>query len=428
MRGLAVWLEDRNPPVFATVVMVVAVMAFSLLGHVVLHGGQGGLLAPSDLWSLAGSSSAILHGDFAHVYIRHGALTSPPAFEIALAPVMALGQLVGLSPHHRAAGEALSLWLVLGPAAVLLASTALFAFDAAARAWRFSEQRRLALALVGGLGVANVAGYWGHPEDCMALAFVLWAALSMERSDSAGATRAALLLGIGIAFQPLALLAVAPILARLTWRRAARLVGWLVLPSLVVLAGPLLAETHRTLFVLVRQPFQLKWVSLTPLTSLASHLAPGLDGGGPTRLVAILVASGLAIVVCHRRHDLPTVLTMVAGAFFLRILLETEMNWYYLWPVAALCLLLALRRGSLRFAVCSLALAASVALGDRRVHDIALWWPALMATAVVMLLCAAPPPRRWATGASGRPPAGATTRPVECTTMRKTVAAGGRRE
>ena len=297
MRGLAVWLEDRTPPVFATVVMVVAVMAFSLLGHVVLHGGQGGLLAPSDLWSLAGSSSAILHGDFAHVYIRHGALTSPPAFEIALAPVMALGQLVGLSPHHRAAGEPLSMWLVLGPAAVLLASTALFAVDAAARAWRFSEQRRLALALVGGLGVANVSGYWGHPEDCMAVAFVLWAALSMERRGSAGATRAALLLGIGIAFQPLALLAVAPILARLTWRRAARLVGWLVLPSLVVLAGPLLAESHRTLFVLVRQPFQLKWVSLTPLTSLTSHLAPGLDGGGPTRLVAILVASALAIEV-----------------------------------------------------------------------------------------------------------------------------------
>jgi hypothetical protein len=226
----------------------------------------------------------------------------------------------------------------------------------------------------------------------------------------------------------LALLAVAPILARLTWRRAARLVGWLVLPSLVVLAGPLLAETHRTLFVLVRQPFQPAWVSLTPLTSLASHLGPGLDGGGSTRLVAILVASALAIVVCHRRHDLPTVLTMVAGAFFLRILLETEMNWYYLWPVPALCLLLACRRGPARFAVCSLALVASVALGDHRVHDIGLWWPALMATAVVMLLCAAPPPRRWTNLAPGSQPAGAATRPVECTTMRSAVAAGGRRE
>ncbi len=428
MRRVAGWLENRTPPVVATVAMLVAVMAYSLMGHAVLHGGQDGLLSPSDLWSLAGSSSAVLHGDFAHVYMRHGALTSPPAFEIALAPVMALGELLGLSPHLRVTGEPLSMWLVLGPAAVFLASTALFAVDAVARAWGFSEQRRLALALVGGLGVANVVGYWGHPEDCIAVAFVLWAALSIERRGSAGASRTALLLGLGIAFQPLALLAVAPILARLTWRGAIRLVGWLALPSLVVLAGPLLAETHRTLFVLVRQPFQPAYVSLTPLTSLASHLGPGLDGGGPTRLVAILVASALAILVCHRRHDLPTVLTMVTVAFFLRVLLETELNWYYLWPVPALCLLLALRRGPARFGVCSLALAASVALGDRRVHDIALWWPALMATAVVMLVCAAPPPRRWATLVAGRQPAGATTRPVECTTMKNAVAAGGRRE
>ncbi len=428
MRKLAAWLENRTPPVVATVAMLVAVMAFSLMGHAVLHGGQYGLLAPGDLWNLASSSSAVLHGDFAHVYVRHGALTSPPAFEIALVPVMAFGRLVGLSPHLRVTGEPLSMWLVLGPTAVVLASTALFAVDAVARAWDFSEKRRLALALVGGLGVANVAGYWGHPEDCMAVALVLWAALSMERRGSAGASRAALLLGLGIAFQPLALLAVAPILARLTWRRAARLVGWLVLPSALVLAAPLAAETHRTLFVLVRQPFQPAYVSLTPLTSLSSHLAPGLDGGGPTRLVAILVAAALAIVVCHRRHDLPTVLTMVAGAFFLRVLLETELNWYYLWPVPALCLLLALRRGPLRFALCSLALVASVVLGNHRVHAIALWWPTLMATLVVMLLCAAPPPRRWANLAAGRQPAGAATRPVECTTMRNPVAAGGRRE
>ena len=428
MGKLAAWLENRTPPVVATVAMLVGVLAFSLMGHAVLHSGQDGLLSPGDLWSLASSSSAVLHGDFANIYMRHGALTSPPAFEIALMPVMGLGELVGLSPHLRATGEPLSLWLVLGPAAVLLASTALFAVDAVARAWSFSEQRRLALALVGGLGVANVTAYWGHPEDCMAVAFVLWAALSMERRGSAGASRAALLLGIGIALQPLALLAVAPILARLTWRRAGRLVGWLAVPSLVVLAAPLIAETHRTLFVLVRQPFPPAYVSLTPLTSLASHLSPGVDGGGPTRLVAILLASALAIVVCHRRHDLPTVLTMVAVAFFLRVLLETELNWYYLWPVPALCLLLALRRSPFRFALCSLALVASAVLGNHRVHDIALWWPALMATVVVMLLCAAPPPRRWAELAAGRRTAGAATRPLEFTTMGNAVAAGGRRE
>ena len=189
-----------------------------------------------------------------------------------------------------------------------------------------------------------------------------------------------------------------------------------------------MAETHRTLFVLTRQPFRQLDVSFTPLTPLASHLGPGLDGGGPARLVATLVAAALAIVVCHRRHDLPTVLTMVGVGFFLRVLLETEMNWYYLWPVPALCLLLASRRSPWRFALCSLALAASVVLGNRRVHDIALWWPALMASVVVMVLSAAPPLRSCADLVAGRQPVGACTRPVECNTMSESVAAGARRE
>ena len=61
-----------------------------------------------------------------------------PRLEFALAPVLLVGQAVGLSPHLHTPGEPLSLWFVLGPAALALASTALFAFDAVARAWCFS--------------------------------------------------------------------------------------------------------------------------------------------------------------------------------------------------------------------------------------------------------------------------------------------------
>ena len=144
MDRISAWAEERSAPVAATVVMVVGVMAFSLLGHRALHIGRANLVAPSDLWSLATSSSAILHAHFADIYVRDGALTSPPALELVLVPVLALGQLLGLSPHLHTSGEPLSLWFVLGPAAVLLASTALFAIDAVARHWGLSEHRRLA--------------------------------------------------------------------------------------------------------------------------------------------------------------------------------------------------------------------------------------------------------------------------------------------
>ncbi len=391
MRRIAGWASERTVPLLATVWMLAAVMGFSLLSHTLLHGGPVTLASPSDLWNLASSSSAVLHGHFSHVYFRGSALTSPPALEFVLAPVLRIGQLLGLSPHLRARGEPLSMWFVLGPAAALLASSALFAVDAVARHWQLPDGRRLALALVGALGVGNVVAGWGHPEDCVALAFVVWAALAMERQGPAGGPRAALLLGLGIAFQPLAILGVVPVLCRLDWRSAGRVAWRLVAPSALVLVAPLLAEAHQTLTVLVRQPFDPKYVSFTPLTHLAPVIGPGTDGGGPTRLLATVLSMGLALAVCRRRHDLQAVLAVTAAAFFLRVVLETELNWYYLWPVPALCLLLSMRRSGARFALCTAAFVLSIVLGNHdEVHRIGLWWPALMGTLVVMMLTAIP--------------------------------------
>jgi hypothetical protein len=103
------------------------------------------------------------------------------------------------------------------------------------------------------------------------------------------------------------------------------------------------------------------------------------------------------------------------------------MNWYYLWPIPALCLLLAVRRSAARFGVCSVALVASMVLGDRRMHEIGLWWPALMATAVVMLFCAAPTPARWPGLVARLGRARGRTGPIECTSMKETAGAGQHR-
>jgi hypothetical protein len=365
--------------------MVIAVMGYSLVGHGLPGWGHFEPITPGDLWGLGFSSWALAHGQIAHIYGSPGALTSPPAFELVLAPILLFAQMVGLTTHFPG-GHPLGLWLLLGPTVLLIASPALFAIDAVARSWGLTEGSRLALALVSALGVANVAGVWGHPEDCVAVAMVVWAALAIERRPDTGGRRAAWLLGLGIAFQPLALLGVAPVLACLGWRSFAKVSWRLPLPSLLVLVPPLIGQPGLTRFVLVNQPFLPKAVSFTPLTYLAPVIGPGTDGGGPTRLVALLLSACLAIAVCRRRHDLPTVLTMTAIAFFLRVLFETELIWYYVWPVAAVCLLLSARRGALHLGVCSAALAATIVVGNHNaVHDIVLWWPALMASLAVML-------------------------------------------
>ena len=377
------WVVERPAPIAATVAMFIPVMAYSVLGHR-LH-GHFELITPGDLWGLGGSSWALAHGQFAHIYASPGALTSPPALEFVLAPILFFAQVVGLTAHFPG-GHPLGLWLLLGPAVLLMASPALFAIDAVARSWSLTDGSRLALALASALGVANVAGIWGHPEDCVAVAMVVWAALAVERRPDTGGRRAAWLLGLGIAFQPLAILGVAPVLACLGWRSFAKVSWRLLLPSLLVLVTPLIGQPGLTRFVLVKQPFLPHYVSFTPLTYLAPVIGPGTDGGGPTRLVALLLSACLAIAVCRRRHDLPTVLTMTAIAFFLRVLFETELNWYYMWPVAAVCLVLSARRGVSHLGVCSAALVATIVLGNHdAVHNIALWWPGLMASLAVML-------------------------------------------
>lgn len=382
------WFERRRAPFAAAFAMLIPVMAYSLIGHSGLHGGHSSLVTPADLWGLTGSSWAIAHGQFAHIYVPRGTLTSPPALEILLAPVLLLAQAGGLVAHYNH-GQPLGLWLVVGPVVLLLASSVLFAVDAIARYWRLSEGIRLGLALAGALGVANVAGLWGHPEDCIAVAMVLWSALELERHGRSRATRAAWLLGFGIALQPLAILGVAPVLTRLGWRAAAKTSWRLALPSLLVLIPALVAEPGRARFVLVQQPFSPRFVSFTPLTHFAPVIGPGVHGGGPTRLLATILSAALAVAVCRRRHDLPTVLAMIAAAFLFRVLFETELNWYYLWPVPAVCLLLSARRGASRLGVCSAALVGTIVLGNHNVvHHIALWWPALMALLAIMLASA----------------------------------------
>jgi hypothetical protein len=397
MRNVSAWAGRRAVPIVATVAMVVPVLAYSLLGHSGLHGGHFAIVSPTDLWSLAASSWAIGHGHFGQIYLPSGALTSPPAFEIAMAPLLLLAHAAGIGVHFGGAAQPVGVWIVLALVSLAFASTFLFAVDAVARHWCLSEPARLVLAVVSALGVANVTGLWGHPEDCMAVAFVLWAALAMARAGTTAAPKAALLLGIGIAFQPLAVLGIAPVLAGLAWRDALRHAWRLVVPSALALVPPLLGEPARTRWVLVHQPFEPRFVSYTPLTHLAPVIGHGVDGGGPTRLVAIVLSAALAVVVCRRRPDLVTALSMTAVAFFLRALLESELNWYYVWPVAAVCLPLCMRRSPTRFVVGTAALMASMVLGNHdEVHHITLWWPALMATLAVMLLSAtAPPPQRW---------------------------------
>jgi hypothetical protein len=270
--------------------------------------------------------------------------------------------------------------------AIIMAASALFALDAIARQWGYSSAKRLALSAMAGVAVLSAVAFWGHPEDCIALALVLWAALAVDRDGATALTRAGWLLGIAVAFQPLALLAVAPVVARFGLRDLYRVAWRLALPSLVLLWPELMTSPARTLHAVIDQPNNPWGLSATPFSHLSRALGHGMYTGSTMRTVATLIAVALGVAICRRRHDLPTVVFVMALAFTVRVLLEDELLGLYFFPVIALTLLLTLRRSPVLFGGCAAASLLCLVLGNRKVHaDIALWWPAIMVTTIFMV-------------------------------------------
>jgi hypothetical protein len=389
-RRASAWLDIRSAPVVATVALLAVGLAYSFLWRKVIHGTGIEPIEGADMASFTRISLNILHGHFSQIYYQHSSLTSPPALEFLLVPMAGLTQLLGFAHNLADHKVAASAWFLMGPVALLIASTALFAIDAYARHWSLSEAKRLALAVVVAGAIGSVVIFWGHPEVPVSLALALWAALALERDGERALGRAGWLLGLAVAFQPLALLCLTPIVARYHWRTWINLSYRIVLPSAILLAVPFIASPHAVLFVQLHQPFTWHSISFTPWTHWAPNLAPGIKGGGPTRLFALVLGFGLGFVVCRKRYDLVTIVSMIAIAFYIRLLFESELNWYYFWPVAALCLLLAVYRSWTNFAVCTMALGASLGLGNRLVHHIIIWWPAIMLTGLVMLISGVP--------------------------------------
>jgi hypothetical protein len=385
MRRLSSWIDARSIPFMVTMFLAVAGSAYSLFWSALAHHGWHSY---SDLWNSAGLALSLGHGHWTAVYAPSSQLDAPPGFEYLLAPVMVVGHGLGLGTTLAEGNGFKAFGLILVAVATVMGGSVLFALDAVARSWEYSEAKRLALSAVAGLGVVSAAAFWGHPEDCIALALVLWAALAVERRGTAGLVRAGWLLGIAVACQPLALLAVTPVVARFGWR-GLRVVLWrLALPSAVVLLPELVTSTARTLHAVVEQPYFPPGESSTPFSHLARYLGHGMYSGGTLRLVATALAVVLGWVACRRRHDLPTVLFVMALAFTLRVVFESELLGFYFSPVVAICLLLTMRQSWSRFELAAVLSLVSLVLGNRRQHAITLWWPAIMLTTMAMVALA----------------------------------------
>jgi len=282
-------------------------------------------------------------------------------------------------------------WLVLEPFDLLAASIVLFSLDAVARRLEVPVHRRVVLMAAEVVALWDLLAMQWHPEDALAVALALWGILA---AFDGRWRRCGWLLGMGIAFQPLAVLALAPVIALAPRRAVAGLLFRVGAPGALLLAGPLIANPKGTLRGVFANEGRLISVAdhPTPWIHFAPHLGGGAIAAGPARLVAVIVACAVGWVVCRRTRRPEIVVWIVALCFAIRTLFEAVMVAYYIWPALALALVVAARATRARFAAaCALSSFATMfaLLGWQGEWA---WWSVLVVCIGTTLVAAWPVP------------------------------------
>ncbi len=335
---------------------------------------------PNDLWDNLQHAQNILVGDYAGIYDSPN-LNATPAILLVLLPMQAIVHHFQWTTGFAIPVPRPSAWPYVAPFAVLLCAPVLFGADAVLVRVHAPTGHRLAASLVGALLLINVL-WWGHPEDALAVAFVLFAVVEIAGGRW---TRAAWLLGIGVAFQSLVVLALPVLLLPAGWRRLPGLAGRTVLPAAMLLLIPFVTDPAATWRAIVEQPVFPDLVRRTPWTPLAPRI-PSIDeyrgvtlAGGPTRLVASFIAIAMGVWFMRRwTRTGPAPVAMVwlaAAALSLRYLFDAGVAPYYVWPPVAVAVVVAAVGSPLRLASASVLAVATTWMANFHGSAEWVWWP-----------------------------------------------------
>lgn len=383
--------------------MFVAVsLAFTFLwGPVVRH--QALWVIPGDVWSTFRNADFVGWGDIGGIYDPFYGLLTFPAVVVVLAPVAMVSGHFGLTESigmltvtHPSA------WFLLGPAILLLGSTALFAFDALAEELGVGPGTRVLLLAVECTILFQVVTLWGHPEDMAAVALATYGLLMGLRGRwrSAG-----WLWGAAIAFQPLVLVLVPIAFATTPPGRRIRVRFCLraVAPSAVLLAIPLATQWHMTTSALLHQSNRTDLDHPTPWIALSTRLGPHVVSAGPGRLIALGAAVLLGCFAWRFRPSLLGLVWLGALALALRCFFEAVLVPFYLGPPFALLLVAcAAAPGRRRLAVATAAMLAATVISFHHLPEWDYWLPVVTLLGVG-LACAWPGRRALGIGGPAGP-------------------------
>jgi len=392
----APWLVRRLFPLLVTVGVIATGMISTTWGPHLL--GRSAWALPNDVWGTLIAARRLLHLDLSGLYTQPTGLVSFPGAALILVPVVAIIDAAGVGltvpgPSNPHPGS----WLYAGPYEMAISAVALFAADSIAERLGVSRPKRALLAVAEGVALWSVSVRWGHPEDAVAMALLLYGILAL--SDSR-VRRSAWLIGVAVAIQPLVLLALPVILAVLEPRRLAGFLTRAAVPSALLLGAAAAANWHATIQAVTSQP---NWPTIdhtTPWTWLAPHLSNGAVAAGPARVLAILLACGCALVVGRRwratrqvtewgPEALRELLWWVALTLAARCVFESVMVAYYLWPTLAVTLAVASSSWS-RLIKTAVVASVLTVFAQAPWHDPWIWWSPVMAGLALTLFLARP--------------------------------------
>ncbi len=384
----------------ATVALIVVGMATTVWGpHLI---GVQSWALPHDLWGTLVAADRMRHLDLGGLYTPPTALITFPGAALILVPIDVAVRAAGLDLAVQTAQNPYpAAWLVAGPLQIAVSGTALFAADAIAERLGADRSNRALLALAGAAVLWNVSVRFGHPEDAVAVALLLF---GINALSSSRRTRSAWLIGAAVAVQPLVLLGLPVVLATLPWRRIPAFLLQAAVPGVLLLGAAAAANWNATISAVTSQP---NWPSVnhpTPWTVLAPQIPGGAVAAGPFRALAVLLACGCACVVARQwatgdrlaawtPDAYERLLWWVAVALALRCVFETVMVAYYVWPVLAVALVAAARSLS-HLAAATLTAALVTFVAQATWHGPWLWWGITVVGLALTLYVSRPRARR----------------------------------
>ncbi len=400
-------MYPRPVRTLAAVSRAVGRHAIPLVGAIVLLGvSMGGSLYviphvhhwhewayPLDLFDYFFLARYIDIGNYQQLYgqfLGQTALTTTPGAVVALVPVWAVTHAAGIWVNLSVRPQRYpTVWLILGPYQVLLSAPALFAADAVAVRIGASKARRLLICAGVVYALCNVV-QWGHYEDAVAVAFLLYSCLAASDRQW---PKAAWLFGGAVAFQPFVLLALAPVFFPAGPRRLPGLLARAATPAAALLALPLTMNWSVTEQSLVLQPASpfggrvTPWIHLAPSLAHFGPTAEYLVAGGPVRLLGVGCSLAIGLWFSRARRGLGLLIAVVALTLTFRCVFESVIAPYYVFPTVAFALV------SLGAATWPRSLTAALVavmvnwVSSFDPHSTWVWWPIVAGLALLVAMC-----------------------------------------